>query len=106
MQLIKAIFSPFTMRLVALFSGGKDSTFSIFKMKEIGHEVVCLITMQPQTDDSLLFHYPNSALTRQLGEAMGIPSFSFALKKSTKEQDVNSLEYAIINIMYINNILV
>ena len=104
MQLIKAIFSSFTMRLVSLFSGGKDSTFSIFKMKEIGHEVVCLITMQPQTDDSLLFHYPNSALTKQLGEAMGIPSFRFALNKSTKEEEVNSLEYAIKKIKSIHNI--
>ena len=92
------------MRLASLFSGGKDSTFSIFKMKELGHEVVCLITMKPQTDDSLLFHYPNSGLTKQLGEAMGIPSFRFALKKSSKEEEVNSLEYAIKKIKSIHNI--
>ena len=92
------------MRLASLFSGGKDSTFSIVKMKELGHEVVCLITMKPQTDDSLLFHYPNSGLTKQLGEAMGIPSFRFALKKSSKEEEVNSLEYAIKKIKSIHNI--
>ena len=92
------------MRLASLFSGGKDSTFSIFKMKQIGHEVVCLITMQPQSDDSLLFHYPNSGLTKQLGEAMGIQSFRFTLEKSTKEEEVNSLEYAIEKIKSIYNI--
>ena len=92
------------MRLASLFSGGKDSTFSIVKMKELGHEVVCLITMKPQTNDSLLFHYPNSGLTKQLGEAMGIPSFRFALKKSSKEEEVNSLEYAIKKIKSIHNI--
>jgi diphthine-ammonia ligase len=92
------------MRLASLFSGGKDSTFSIFKMKELGHEVVCLITMKPQTDDSLLFHYPNSGLTKQLGEAMEIPSFRFALNKSSKEEEVKSLEYAIKKIKSIHNI--
>jgi diphthine-ammonia ligase len=92
------------MRLASLFSGGKDSTFSIFKMKQLGHQVVCLITIQPQADDSHLFHYPNSALTKQLGEAMGIPSFRFILKKSTKEEEVNLLEYAIKKIKSIYNI--
>jgi diphthine-ammonia ligase len=98
------VFSSLIMRLASLFSGGKDSTFSIVKMKELGHEVVCLITMKPQTNDSLLFHYPNSGLTKQLGEAMGIPSFRFALKKSSKEEEVNSLEYAIKKIKSIHNI--
>lgn len=92
------------MRLASLFSGGKDSTFSVCKMKELGHEVVCLITIQPQTDDSLLFHYPNSGLTKQLGEAMGIPSFRFTLKKTSQEGEVNSLEHAIKKIKYIFDI--
>ena len=92
------VFSSSIMRLASLFSGGKDSTFSIFKMKELGHDVVCLITIQPKTDDSLLFHYPNSGMTKQLGEAMGIPSFRFTLKKTSKEDEVNSLERAITKI--------
>ncbi len=92
------------MRLASLFSGGKDSTFSIFKMKELGHDVVCLITIQPNTDDSLLFHYPNSGMTKQLGEAMGIPSFRFTLKKTSKEEEVNSLKRAITKIKSIYDI--
>jgi ABC transporter with metal-binding/Fe-S-binding domain ATP-binding protein len=65
------------MRLAALFSGGKDSTFAIYKAKEAGHKIACLITMHPAGDDSALFHYPNSRMTRHLAEAMKIPVLDF-----------------------------
>ena len=32
----------FELKLAALYSGGKDSTFSIFRVKQLGHEVVSL----------------------------------------------------------------
>jgi diphthine-ammonia ligase len=48
------------LRLGSLYSGGKDSTFSIFRAKQAVHEIACLITMHPIADDSPLFHYPNS----------------------------------------------
>lgn len=65
------------MRLAALFSGGKDSTFAIYKAKMAGHEIACLITMHSAGDDSALFHYPNSRMTRHLAEAMKIPVLDF-----------------------------
>jgi ABC transporter with metal-binding/Fe-S-binding domain ATP-binding protein len=65
------------MRLAALFSGGKDSTFAIYKAKQAGHEIACLITMHPAGDDSALFHYPNSRMTKHLAEAMKIPVLDF-----------------------------
>ena len=30
------------MKLAALFSGGKDSTYSIYKVKQMGHDVKML----------------------------------------------------------------
>ena len=86
------------MRLAALYSGGKDSTFSIFKIREIGHEVVCLITMNPSRDDSLLFHYPNIELTHYLAEAMQIPLTKSAVNKESKEGEFQALEQAIIQV--------
>jgi ABC transporter with metal-binding/Fe-S-binding domain ATP-binding protein len=65
------------MRLAALFSGGKDSTFAIYRAKKAGHKIACLITMHPAGDDSALFHYPNSRMTRHLAEAMKIPVLDF-----------------------------
>lgn len=60
------------MKLVALFSGGKDSTFAIMEAMKAGHEIKCLITMAPQRDDSYMFHYPCVDLTRLQAESMGI----------------------------------
>ena len=65
------------MKLAALFSGGKDSTFAIYKAKKAGHDIACLITMHPAGDDSALFHYPNSRMTKYLAEAMKIPVLDF-----------------------------
>jgi len=30
------------LKLAALFSGGKDSTFAIYQAKKEGHDVVCV----------------------------------------------------------------
>jgi ABC transporter with metal-binding/Fe-S-binding domain ATP-binding protein len=86
------------LRLAALYSGGKDSTFSIFKIRELGHEVVRLIAMIPSADDSLLFHYPNIGLTHYLAEAMQIPLTTFAVNKESKEGEFQALEQAIIQV--------
>lgn len=61
------------MRLAALFSGGKDSTFAIYKAKQMGHEVACLITLLPQSQESTLLHHPNMKWTRLQSKSMGIP---------------------------------
>ncbi len=46
------------MKLAALFSGGKDSTYSIYKVKQMGHNVQCLVTVFPKSSDSHLLHFP------------------------------------------------
>lgn len=83
------------MRLAALYSGGKDSTFSIFRAKEMKHEIACLITLHPAADDSLLFHYPNSWVTKYLAEAMGIPQVELTVSGRSKDDEARALEEAI-----------
>ena len=85
------------MKLAALFSGGKDSTYSILRAKEMGHETVCLITIHPAADDSPLFHYPNSTMTRLLAEAMQLPLLEFTASRSSKEDETHALEDAIVS---------
>jgi len=92
------------VRLISLYSGGKDSTYALLKAKEMGHEISCLLTMYPETDESLLYHYPNNWVTRYLGEAMGIPSFGFASRIGTKEYESKSLEQAIIAVKSLQDI--
>lgn len=60
------------MKLAALFSGGKDSTFAIMEAIKSGHEVTHLVTMAPERDDSYMFHYPCIDLTRMQAEVMGM----------------------------------
>lgn len=83
------------MRLASLYSGGKDSTYSTLLARETGHEILCLITMHPAADDSLLFHYPNSRITRYLSEAMGIPLVEYSVGSASKEDEMQGLESAI-----------
>jgi diphthine-ammonia ligase len=86
------------MKLAALYSGGKDSTFAISRAQEIGHLVACLITMHPIADDSALFHYPNSWVTEYLADAMRIPLVAFHVSGRSKEDEVNALEEAIVQV--------
>jgi diphthine-ammonia ligase len=83
------------VRLAALYSGGKDSTFAIYRAKEMRHEVVCLVTMHPVADDSMLFHYPNSWIAKYLSDAMEIPVMEFTVKSKSKDDEIKALEEAV-----------
>lgn len=63
----------FQLKVGALFSGGKDSTFAIYKAILNGDEIACLITLSPRSEESQLLHYPNIAMTSLQAKAMGIP---------------------------------
>ncbi len=61
------------MRVCALFSGGKDSTFALHWAVLKGFEVVCLVTLEPARQDSWMFHRPAVQLTRLQARALGLP---------------------------------
>jgi diphthine-ammonia ligase len=86
------------MRVASLYSGGKDSTFSLFKAREIGYDIACLIIMHPSADDSMLFHYPNSWVAKYLADAMQIDSIGFTIKGASMQDELKVLEEAIINV--------
>ncbi len=83
------------MRLAALFSGGKDSTYSIYLMKQLGHDVVSLLTIIPSFCDSMLFHYPNIGMSPYLAEAMTIPLHQVNSKHSSTDEEANVLSDAL-----------
>jgi diphthine-ammonia ligase len=86
------------VKLAALYSGGKDSTFAISRAQDLGHRVACLITMHPIADDSALFHYPNSWVTEYLADAMQIPLMGFQVSGRSKEEEMKALEEAIVQV--------
>ncbi len=60
------------MRLAALFTGGKDSTYATRLALEGGVEVVALVTMIPRREDSWMFHSANIHLAGFVAKAIGI----------------------------------
>ncbi len=61
------------MRVVVLFSGGKDSTYAVWVLQHQGWEIASLVTVKPRSVDSWMFHYPNVEWTHLQAEAMGLP---------------------------------
>lgn len=58
------------MKLASLYSGGKDSTYSIFLMEQAGHEVPLLVSVQPSDTDSMMFHTPNIEIVGEIAQSM------------------------------------
>ena len=64
------------MKLACLFSGGKDSTYAIHVAKKQGHDVVCLLSIFPKSEESHLLHHPNLEWTKLQSESMNIPQLT------------------------------
>jgi diphthine-ammonia ligase len=81
------------MRLGVLFSGGKDSTFALYKAVE-KTEVACLITLVSENKESYMFHTPNIDVTALQAEAMGLPLIK-RVTEGKPEKELEDLEEAI-----------
>ena len=79
------------MKLAALVSGGKDSVFALYTMKQEGHEITQILTMMPERTDSYMFHHPNVHLTAMQAELMDIPQI-IGKTKGEKEKELKDLE--------------
>src|SRR5215472_9520706 len=60
------------MRVAIMFSGGKDSCYSIWLALHQAWEVVRLVSVNPHLPDSLMFHYPNVRWTALQAKTMGL----------------------------------
>jgi ABC transporter with metal-binding/Fe-S-binding domain ATP-binding protein len=83
------------MRLACLFSGGKDSTYSLYKSLEKGHDIPCLISLHPVNDESLLYHFPNNTLFRKISQAIDIPIIERFCNNTKKEHEIDKLQLGI-----------
>jgi ABC transporter with metal-binding/Fe-S-binding domain ATP-binding protein len=74
------------MKLACLFSGGKDSTYAIHVAKQQGHDVVCLLSIFPKSEESHLLHHPNLEWTKLQSKSMSIPQLT-AISSSDDTSD-------------------
>ncbi|GGL31354.1 hypothetical protein GCM10009037_13850 [Halarchaeum grantii] len=58
-------------RWVSLFSGGKDSSWALYRALESDLDVACLLTVHPSAD-SYMYHVPATELTGLAAESVGI----------------------------------
>ncbi len=61
------------MRIGILFSGGKDSTFTLSYYLEQAWDVACLISLIPKNTESWMFQTPDVAITKLQAKALGFP---------------------------------
>jgi len=87
------------LKLASLYSGGKDSNYSIFEINRQGHHVVCLLSILPDKADSLLFHFPNISLSAMLAEAIDLPIRSFQSTGVSLDDETSILENALAKVM-------
>ena len=81
------------MRVAALFSGGKDSTYALMKARN-EHRVECLVTVISDNPFSWMFHRPCIELTELQAEAMGLERM-VVRTKGEKEKEVEDLKKAL-----------
>lgn len=83
------------MNLAALFSGGKDSTFSIYEAQNHGHTIKCLITILANSQDSHLLHHPNIRFASLQAKSMKIPQIVIEAKSNDTATELENLKEAL-----------
>ena len=82
------------MKIGALFSSGKDSSYALYLMQRQNHEIKCLITIKSKNPDSYMFHTPNIDMVGLQAESMGIPLVE-QTTDGKKEHELKDLEKAL-----------
>ncbi len=80
------------MKLASLFSGGKDSTYAIHLAQKDGHEVTCLLSIFPKSEESHLLHHPNLKWTKLQSESMNIPQLTANSISDETDDELFALE--------------
>jgi diphthine-ammonia ligase len=76
----------FEMKVVASWSGGKDSAYAYYLATQQGHQVINLLTMMMSKEKSNFHMIPSGILDAQ-AEALGIPLIKKTTSAATYETD-------------------
>jgi diphthine-ammonia ligase len=78
------------MKVVASWSGGKDSAYAYYLATQHGHQVINLLTMMMSEEKSNFHMIPSTILDAQ-ARAIGIPLIKKTTSAATYEKDFKSL---------------
>ncbi|MEM2856832.1 MAG: diphthine--ammonia ligase [Candidatus Nitrosocaldaceae archaeon] len=73
-----------------LYSGGKDSNFTIYNTLKEGYDVL-LLTIIPKSAESMLFHYPNIEYVNMQAKCMNLSLIEERVDANTLEQEMLAL---------------
>jgi len=83
------------MRVGVLYTGGKDSTFSMWRAMQQGREIACLIILKSENPYSFMYHATNIDWVQKLHpKALGIPVVC-QKTKGLKENELADLKKAL-----------
>lgn len=74
------------MNVASLFSGGKDSIFSIYIVKQWGWNIKYLVSLYPKKRDSWMFHHLNISQTEKIAKALDIPHIKKTIEGNKEEE--------------------
>lgn len=79
------------MRVVVLYSGGKDSNLALYYLMVNGYEVDSLLTVIPKKFDSWMFHKPNVELAKIQAECVGL-NWKYLEVSGEKDMELQELK--------------
>lgn len=79
------------MRLGALCSGGKDSSYALWLASQGNNQIENIIAMYPKKEDSWMFHKPNPKILNLFAEASGLTLIE-GKTKGEKEKELEDLK--------------
>jgi len=85
------------VRLASLHSGGKDSSLALYIAEQMGHVVEYIVNIVPSSEDSMIFHVPNSDMVPLIAEASG-KRLIRSITKGSEEDDMKALREALIGL--------
>ncbi len=81
-------------RVAVLYTGGKDSTYAIEKLKEANFKVTCLVSVISENPYSYMLHTPNIKTTELSATALDIP-IVYGRTKGEKEKELSDIRDSI-----------
>lgn len=86
---LKTFYPTHNLKLGLLFSGGKDSLYAAYIMKQQNYDLTCLITIKSKNPSSYMFHTPNIDLTSLQAHALNLP---IIIQETTGEKELELID--------------